>query len=114
MENDFVRILAHPTGRLIGKREPYEVDMEKILQAAKDNNVWMEINAFPDRSDLNDAHAKMAKEFGVKIAIGTDAHSIDHLRFMKFGVAIARRGWLTAKDVLNTYPLKDLEKMLIK
>ena len=112
MENDRVKVLAHPTGRLIGKREAYEVDMEKIMQSAKDNDVLMEINAFPDRSDLNDIHAKMAEEFGVKIAIGTDAHSLDHLRFMKFGIAIARRGWLEKKDVLNTYPLNKIEKIL--
>jgi DNA polymerase (family 10) len=108
MENEYVKVFAHPTGRLIGRREPYKVDMERLYLAARDNNVCLEINAFPDRSDLNDMHSKMAKEYGVKIVIGTDSHSIDHLRFMKFGVAIARRGWLEKEDILNTYKVEDM------
>jgi DNA polymerase (family 10) len=112
MENEYVKFFAHPTGRLIGRREPYKVDMEKLCLAARDNDVCLEINAFPDRSDLNDTFSKMAGEYGVKVVIGTDAHSIDHLRFMKFGVAIARRGWLEKKDVLNTYKVGDIERVL--
>ena len=110
LENEYVNFLAHPTGRLIGRRDAYEVDVEKIIDAAKENNVFLEINAFPDRLDLNDVHAKMAKEKGVRMVIGTDAHSLDHLRFMRYGIAVARRGWLEKKDVLNTCSLKEIER----
>jgi DNA polymerase (family 10) len=112
IENEYLKILAHPTGRIIGKREPYELDLEKIIQTAKDNDTLLEINAFPDRLDLKDTNAKLAKEIGAKIAIGTDAHNVTHLRYIHFGVATARRGWLNSKDVLNAYPLDKIEKML--
>ena len=114
LENEYVNFLAHPTGRLIGRRDAYEVDVEKIIDAAKENNVFLEINAFPDRLDLNDVHAKMAKEKGVGMVIGTDAHSLDHLRFMRYGIAVARRGWLEKKDVLNTCSLKEIERTLLR
>lgn len=112
LENEYVTMLAHPTGRLIGRRDPYSVDVERLFDAARENNVFLEINAFPDRLDLSDVHAKMAKEKGIMMVLGTDAHSLDHLRFMRYGVATARRGWLEKKDVLNTYSLKDIEKAL--
>ncbi|HEC94858.1 MAG TPA: hypothetical protein ENI45_02705 [Thermoplasmatales archaeon] len=112
LKNEYVNFLAHPTGRLIGRRDAYEVDVEKVIDAAKENNVFLEINAFPDRLDLNDVHAKMAKDKGVRMVIGTDAHSLDHMRFMRYGIATARRGWLEKKDVLNTFSLKDIEKTL--
>jgi len=112
MENEYVTFLAHPTGRLIGRRDAYEVDVERLVDVARENNVFLEINAFPDRLDLNDIYAKMAKERGVKMVIGTDSHSLDHMRFIKFGIAVARRGWLEKGDVLNTYSLKDIEKAL--
>lgn len=112
MENQYVNFLAHPTGRLIGRRDPYEVDIEQIIDIAKSTNTFLEINSFPDRLDLNDIHAKLAKEKGVKIVIGTDAHSVEHLLYIKFGIATARRGWLEKKDVLNTYPMKEIEKIL--
>ncbi|RLF27331.1 MAG: DNA polymerase/3'-5' exonuclease PolX [Thermoplasmata archaeon] len=114
LENEYVNFLAHPTGRLIGRRDAYEVDVEKIIDAAKENNVFLEINAFPDRLDLNDVHAKMAKDKGVGMVIGTDAHSLDHLRFMRYGIAVARRGWLEKKDVLNTCSLKEIERTLLR
>lgn len=114
LENEYVNFLAHPTGRLIGRRDAYEVDVEKIIDSAKENNVFLEINAFPDRLDLNDVHAKMAKEKGVRMVIGTDAHSLDHLRFMRYGIAVARRGWLEKKDVLNTCSLKEIERTLLR
>ena len=112
IQNEYVKILAHPTGRLIGKRDAYEVDLEKVIDAAIENNVLLEINAFPDRIDLNDINIRIAKEKGAKFTIGTDAHAVDHLRFIRFGIAAARRGWLEKKDVLNTYPVKEIEKIL--
>lgn len=112
MENEYVNILAHPTGRLIGRREPVELDMEKIIDTAKDTDTFLEINAFPDRLDLNDVYIRVANERGTRFVIGTDAHSIDHLRYMRFGVATARRGWLEKKDILNTYSLSKIEKIL--
>jgi len=112
MLNDNVNFLAHPTGRLIGKRDPYEVDIEKIIDTAKDANISLEIDAFPDRLDLDDTNSKLAKEKKVKFVIGTDSHNITHLPFIRFGVATARRGWLEKKDILNTYSLKEIKKML--
>ncbi len=112
MNNENVNFLAHPTGRLIGKRDPYEVDIEKIIDAAKETDTNLEINAFPDRLDLDDYHTKLAKEKKIRFVLGTDAHNLNHLLFMKFGIATARRGWLEKKDVLNTYKLKEIEKML--
>jgi DNA polymerase (family 10) len=112
MENPWVDCIGHPTGRLIGQREPYEVDMEAVLSAAARLGVAMEINAYPDRLDLKDAHARRAKELGVKLMINTDAHSADQLELIRFGVATARRGWIEAGDVLNTLPLSQLRRAL--
>ncbi len=104
IENPNVDIIAHPTGRLIGKREPYKVNMEKLMHAAHANKKALELSAYPERLDLNDINCRKAKEKNVKIVISTDAHTQQHLDFMFFGVATARRGWLTKKDVLNTLP----------
>jgi DNA polymerase (family 10) len=112
MDNEQADFVAHPTGRLIGKREPYEVDLEQIIDTAKETDTRLEINSFPDRLDLDDTHVKLAKEHGVQFVLGTDSHSINHLDFMRFGIATARRGWLEKKDILNTYSLKDIEKIL--
>ena len=112
LENRYVKILAHPTGRLINTRKPYAVNLSKVLLACKANNVWPEINAFPSRLDLNDAHTKDAIEKGVKLIINTDSHSADQLRYMEFGIATARRGWAGKKDIINTLPLKKFEKLL--
>jgi DNA polymerase (family X) len=112
MENPYFNILAHPTGRMINKRSPYEIDMEEIMKEAKDLGCFLEINANPDRLDLDDDNARLAKEIGLKLSISTDAHSVDNLSFMKYGVAQARRGWLEKDDVLNTLSWKDLKKML--
>lgn len=102
MENANVDIVAHPTGRLISSREGYSIDIQKIMKAARATGTWLELNAFWDRLDLNDIHLKMARELGIKISIGTDAHSIDGLEWIKYGVATARRGWLENKDIVNT------------
>ena len=112
MDNPCFTILAHPSGRLINKREPYAVDLEKIMQAASERGCFLELNAHPDRLDLNDEACMMARETGVRISIATDAHSISDLDFMRCGIDQARRGWLNAKDVINTLPLKQLGKLL--
>ena len=112
MQNPHVSIIGHPTGRLIGEREPYAVDMDRITSAARDLNCCLEINAEPDRLDLNDLHAHMAKSKDVKIAISTDAHSVNAFAYMRYGVDQARRAWLTAADVINTRPLTELRKLL--
>jgi DNA polymerase (family 10) len=112
LENAHVSILAHPTGRLIGEREPYDIDMDRVISAARAAGCYLEINAEPDRLDLNDLHAHAAKLAGVKLAVSTDAHSIDALQCMRFGIDQARRAWLTPNDVLNTRPLAELRKLL--
>lgn len=109
-----VHILAHPTGRLINVREPYDVDVEAILHAAKENRVAVELNAHPERLDLSDVHVHRARELGVPVVISTDAHSPDGLRFMRYGLDQARRGWLEKKDVLNTKTLRQLRKWLAR
>ena len=112
MRNPCVSIIGHPTGRLIGEREPYEIDMDQVTSAARELNCCLEINAEPDRLDLNDVHAHMAKSKGVKVAVSTDAHSVNAFRYIRFGIDQARRGWLTADDVINTQPLAGLRKVL--
>jgi DNA polymerase (family X) len=112
MDNPYFNILGHPTGRLINEREPYRVDMRKIMEAARDRGCFLEINAHPDRLDLPGRYCKMARDMGLKMVISTDAHSLTDLDFMRFGVDQARRGWLEARDVLNTRSLKQLKKML--
>ena len=112
MENENVNFISHPTCRIIGRREPFDIDMEKIFNAAKETDTYLEINSFPDRLDLNDVHSKLAKERGVKFVIGTDSHSTVNLPFMHYGVATARRGWLEKKDILNAHSLRDIEKIL--
>jgi DNA polymerase (family 10) len=113
MENPNVDIIAHPTGRLLGKRDPYEVDMERLMAAAKDTETVLELNSFPERLDLNDMHCKMAKDYGVLIAISTDAHDAMQMRdVIMYGVATARRGWLEPKDVVNTMGLEEVMKIM--
>jgi DNA polymerase (family 10) len=112
MQNRHVHIIGHPTGRLIGTREPYEVDMDRVTSAAAELNCVLEINAEPDRLDLNDLHAHLARSKGVKIAISTDAHSVNAFQYMRFGIDQARRGWLTARDVVNTRSLAELKTLL--
>jgi DNA polymerase (family 10) len=112
MDNLYMTVLGHPTGRLIGERQAYAVDMERVLQAAAERGVHMELNAHPLRLDLTDIYCKTAKELGIKVAIATDAHSIQGLDYMRYGVGQARRGWLEKDDVLNTRGVKDLLKLL--
>jgi DNA polymerase (family 10) len=107
IENPYTQIIAHPTGRLLLRREAFEYDMEKVLAAAAKNGVAMECNAAPERLDLNDIHLRMAKQRGVKIVISTDAHSTRGLLAMTYGVTTARRGWIEKSDVINALPLKE-------
>lgn len=109
-----VRILAHPTGRLINRREPYDIDLDSVLEAAAEHRVAIEINAQPDRLDLDDVLARRASERGVILAIDSDAHSAGDLRYMRYGVDQARRAWVEKGDVLNAMPLGKLRKWLSK
>ncbi len=106
MGNPYVDIIGHPSGRIIGKREPIALDIEAVLERAAETGTMMELNAYPDRLDLKDTHLRSAKRHGVRIAIGTDAHRAEHMRYMRYGVATARRGWITADDCLNAQPLE--------
>lgn len=114
MENEHVDIIFHPTGRIINKREPIEIDMERIFIAAAKTKTILEINAYPDRLDLKDDYIKMAKDRGVKFMINTDSHAKNQMHLMKYGIFQARRGWLEKKDALNTLPLNELLNILAK
>jgi DNA polymerase (family 10) len=105
IENPHVDCIAHPTGRLINRRDPYEVDLDAVMKAAVENGVLLELNANPARLDLNDTHASAAKRLGIPVVINTDAHSTDGLDVMRYGIKQARRAGLTASDVLNTLPV---------
>jgi DNA polymerase (family X) len=114
MKNPYVSVIAHPTGRLIGERDPYDVDMDGVLRAAKETGTAMEINAYPLRLDLTDVHVKAAKEMGVPIVISTDTHVTSQFNYMVYGVSIARRGWLEKSDIINTMGYGALMKALKK
>ena len=114
MDNENLDILAHPTGRLINAREPYEVDLQKVFKKAAEKNIYLEIDALPQRLDLKDIHIKAAKEFGVKFVIDTDTHSLETLKYMDLGIATARRGWCEKKDIVNTCSGKELGKFFKK
>ncbi len=107
-----VNILGHPTGRQIGQREPFAIDLEEVFHAAKEYGVAVELNSQPQRLDLNDIQVQRAREIGVKIAISGDAHGVEQLRFMSYGIDQARRGWLEKKDVVNTLTWSQIEKWL--
>ncbi len=112
LSNKNVSILGHPTGRLLLRRDAYPFDMDAVLNTALKNKVAMELNAYPDRLDLNDVHLRMARERGVKIVINTDAHHTSHFEKVKYGILQARRAWLTPKDVLNTLPEKEFRQAM--
>lgn len=112
MDNRYFHILGHPTGRLINERPGYQVDLERVMEVARDRGCILELNAHPDRLDLPDRYCKMAKDMGIKLAISTDAHSTTDLDFMRFGVGAARRGWLEPEDVVNTRPWEELQRLL--
>ena len=102
IENPYVRILGHPTGRLLLRREPFAIDMGEVLRRAADLGVAVEHNAAPERLDLCDRDLRLAKELGCKVVISTDAHSTGVIGRMDYGIRQLRRAWLTADDVLNT------------
>jgi len=114
MDNPLFNILGHPTGRVIGQVPAMDLDMEAIMRGALERGCYLELNARPKRLDLDDVHARMARDLGLKVAISTDAHTPEELALMHFGIGQAQRGWLTAEDVLNTRPLDDLLKLLAR
>ncbi len=113
-QNEFVHIISHPTGRLWGTRDSYELDLENIFKVSRETNTALEINSFPQRLDLNDQNSRFAKKMGVKLAINTDSHAIEHLDNMPLGICVARRGWLEARDVINTLTVEKLLKTIKK
>ena len=108
MENPNVDIISHPTGRIIQRRDEYQIDFDKILRVAKETGTILEINSYPERLDLKDTNIRKAKEAGVKMVINTDAHHIDQMRFIEFGISQARRGWAEKEDIINCWPLEKL------
>jgi len=107
IENPYTQIIAHPTGRLLLRRDAFDYDMEKVLDACAKHGVAMECNSYPDRLDLKDVYLRMCKERGVKVVISTDAHTTTNLSFIRYGVTMARRGWLEKKNVINTLPCEE-------
>jgi DNA polymerase (family 10) len=112
MHNPHVDIIGHPLGRIVGQREASALDVDELLRVAVDTGTVIEVNAIPERLDLDDAHIRRAIEIGVKLAISSDAHSISGLGVMEYGVANARRGWAEAEDIVNTRPLGELLRLL--
>ena len=113
LEHPQVDILAHPTGRLINRRPPFAVDIDEVLHCAQENGVIVELNAHPERLDLKDSHLMLAREIGLKVAISTDAHSVQHLDLMHYGVEQARRAWLEPGDIVNCLPLDDFLRTVV-
>ena len=111
LRSKLVTILAHPTGKLLNQRPPYEIDLEKVFEVAKEEGVIMEINSFPDRLDLNSENIMLARRYGItKFSIGTDSHRVNHLHFMRLGIGTARRGWCTKEEIINTLSKEQLEE----
>ncbi|MFH1451088.1 MAG: hypothetical protein ABIF89_00570 [bacterium] len=108
MENPNVDIISHPTGRLLKRREEYQIDFDKILQSARKTGTILEINSSPERMDLMDKNIRKTKEAGVKMVINTDAHEKNQMKLIKLGISQARRGWATKKDIINAWPLLKL------
>jgi DNA polymerase (family 10) len=112
IRNPHVDILGHATGRMIESRPPSELDMERVLEVCAENGTVVEINAHPSRLDVSDVYARRALELGCKLAINCDAHVRSGMEMMEYGIHTARRGWVEAKDVVNTYPLTEMLAML--
>ncbi len=112
MDTKYFTILAHPSGRLIGEREAYAVDMERLIRAAAERGCYLELNSQPQRLDLNDTWCMRAREEGVRLAINSDAHAVDDFDLLDEGIRQARRGWLEKDHVINTHGLADLKKIL--
>jgi DNA polymerase (family 10) len=114
MENPHVNVIGHLTTRLIGRRDPVDLDLEAVFAAAARTGTALEIDAYPDRLDLRDEHVMWARRHGVRFAIDTDSHAVGHLDAMRYGVGVAQRGWLTAGEVINTWPITRLRRFLRK
>jgi DNA polymerase (family 10) len=114
MDNPYVNVIGHPTTRKINQRQPVEFDVDEVFAAAARTGTALEVNAYPDRLDLKDEHIMWAKRYGVKFAVDTDSHATTHLDHMRYGVAMAQRGWLTKDDVINAWPLGKLRTFLRK
>lgn len=114
MENRNADILFHPTGRVLGRREPYVVDMDALISKAKETGMIMEIDAYPDRLDLKDEHIRKCVEAGVKMSVDSDAHAVSHFGFLEYGVANARRGWAKKSDIINAWPVDKMLSFLKK
>jgi DNA polymerase (family X) len=112
LENYPINILGHPTDRLLNKREPLQINLDKVFKSAKDNDIFLEINAAPKRMDLSGENIKAALDIGSKFALSTDAHNKDHLPYYFLGVNMARRGWIEKKNLLNCWSLNKIEKHL--
>lgn len=113
IENPFINIIGHPTGRILGQRPPYDIDIEAVFKAASETGTFLELNAYPNRLDLKDDYLREARDrYGCKFTIDTDAHVMGHMTYMLYGVATAQRGWLTKEDVLNTYEVSQIKKIL--
>lgn len=112
MENPFVTLIGHPTGRIINIREPYDLNLKEIFKVASETKTYFEINSYYERLDLNDVNSRIAKEYGVKFCLGTDAHNSLQLKYIRFGIAQARRGWLSKNDVINTLTFSEFESAI--
>jgi DNA polymerase (family 10) len=110
--NPNTSIIGHPSGRLLLRRDAYPFDIDAVLKSAAERGVAMELNAYPDRLDLNDRHLRLAKQYGVKIVINTDSHHTSHMEKIRYGILQARRAWLTKLDVLNTLPVRAFAKAM--
>ena len=114
IEHPYVNIIGHPATRVLGRRPPIEFDVDAVFAAAARTHTALEINAFPDRLDLSDELVRRAREHGVVFAIDTDSHAVPHLDYMRYGIAVAQRGWVSAGEVINTWPVRRLRKFLAK
>jgi DNA polymerase (family 10) len=114
IENPYVNVIGHLTGRKIGHRPPIDLDLDEVFRAAARTGTALEVNAYPDRLDLRDEHVLWARRHGVKFAIDTDSHAVPHLDLLHYGVATAQRGWATKDDVINAWPLMKLRRFLRK
>jgi DNA polymerase (family X) len=104
LDNPFVDVIGHPTGRVLGRRDAIDYDMDKVLAKAGETGTIFEVNSYPDRLDLDDTHIRMARLHGVRFSLGTDAHEAEQFRYMPYGVAMARRGWIVPGELLNAQP----------
>jgi DNA polymerase (family 10) len=114
MEDPHVNVIGHPTTRKIGRRDPVDLDLDAVFEAAARTGTALEIDAYPDRLDLRDEHVRRARRYGVRFSIDTDAHAVGHLDAMRYGIGVAQRGWLTKDDVIDAWPLTKLRRFLRK